>query len=399
MSKHTTAKDEATKISYPTGNMTLSYVISLSIIAGLSIVVHFMFERIIAEQSDTAIVVNISGQQGMLSQQASLFTLEYLNSGSAEFKTEAAKTLNTMQKNHQYLLQEHFRSLQDNQPSPLSESMQNLYFELPHQLDKNVKDFSQLINLSLNMAISGNNEDPEAQNRHFWQLAKKPLLASLNTVLKQYESESLSKVNELRGAQQFVFSIIIFTILVEALFIFRPMVSKVKRLAERLQQEASFDQLSGLFNRRAFAILAKKAVAHSIRYKDPLSLLTFDIDHFKSVKDSYGHDVGDTVIQHIGDIIKNSVRESDTVARFGGEEFVVLLPQTDEADAMLLAEKVRQKIENTPLELPKLIIEMTASCGISQFAASELAMDAMLKRSDKALYQAKKQGRNRVCQA
>ena len=398
MSQHATVKDDALNLSNPARNMTLTYVVSLSLIAGLSIIVHFMLDQIITEQSDTALLVNISGQQRMLSQRASLFTLEYLYSGSAEFKAEASKTLNAMQSNHQHLLAKHFESLQNHQPSPLSHNMQSLYFELPHQVDYKVKHFSELINASLNMDISQGIEGGEAQDRRFWELAKASLLESLNTVVKQYENESLGKVNELRSAQKLVFSIILLTILVEAFFIFRPMVSKVESYAERLQKEANFDYLTALLNRRAFAILAEKAVAHSRRYKVPLSVLMFDIDHFKEVNDTYGHDTGDKVLQHISNIIKNSVRESDTVVRYGGEEFVVLLPKTEQVNAQLLAEKVRQKIESQPLTLANINIAMTVSCGLSEFKPSELKVEDMLKRADKALYQAKDQGRNRVCQ-
>ena len=389
------AQDNVINIQNPKRNMTLTYVLSLSVIACLSIIVHFMLDRIIAEQNDTAKVVNISGQQRMLSQRISLLTLEHLNTGAPEFKAEAAESLVIMEKNHQVLLKNHFESLQNNKSSPLSDRMQNLYFGVPHNVDGKIKQFSVLINESLKLDI----DIDSVQDRRFWRLAKTSLLDALNMIVKQYEVESLAKVNELRAAQNIVVVIILLTIVVEALFIFRPMVSKIARLAERLQKDANSDHLTGLFNRRAFAILAKKAVADSIRYKDPLTLLTFDIDHFKSINDTYGHDVGDKALQHISNIIKGSVRESDTVARFGGEEFVVLLPRTSEASARVLAEQVRHNIENLPLTLDKNQIEMTASCGFSQFSLSEKNVGATLKRADDGLYQAKNLGRNQVCQA
>jgi diguanylate cyclase (GGDEF)-like protein len=401
MSEGTTTTSIGIKKCNPMRNMTFTYVISLSVIASLSMVVHFMLDNIIAQQTDTAIVVNISGQQRMLSQRISLLTIEYLNTGSAQLKNEVVQALNTLHKNHQFLLQNHLVSLQNKQPSPLSDSMQNLYFRLPHQVDDKIKHFSELINQTLNLDIpidvSKGIEYGKSQDRRFWQLAKTSLLDSLNLVVKQYESESLFKVNELRWAQQLVFWIILLTLLVEALFIFRPMVSRVTHYAERLKKEANFDYLTGLLNRRAFAILAANTVAECQRYEHPLSLLTLDIDHFKSVNDSYGHDAGDTALQYVSNIIKNTVRESDTVARFGGEEFVVLLPKTKAVDAQLLAEKIRQNIENSPLTLKNEMIKMTISCGVSRFDPLEASIDAMLKRADRALYQAKKRGRNQVC--
>jgi len=270
-----------------------------------------------------------------------------------------------------------------------------LYFKLPHNVDYKIKKFSAMINESLKHNVDIN----QIQDSRFWGLAKTSLLESLNTVVEQYESESLAKVNALRYAQQLVFAIILLTILIEALFIFRPMVNKVARYAERLQKEANFDHLTGLLNRRAFAMLAGISVANCRRYKEPLSLMTFDIDHFKLINDTYGHAIGDKALQHISQIINSSVRGSDAVARFGGEEFVVLLPRTNKADAQLLAEKVRYKIESEPLTLEKTIINMTASCGVSQFYLSEANVEEMLKRADEGLYKAKEQGRNRVCHA
>ncbi len=393
MNAVSTSADDEINISNPKRNMTITYVLSLSVIACLSIIVHLMLDRIIAEQNDTATEVNISGQQRMLSQRISLLTLEYLNTGAEEFKVESIETLNKMRSNHQFLLKKHLASLKNNQVSPMSEAMQNLYFKLPHNVDYKIKQFTALINESLKLNVDIN----QIQDKRFWRLAKTSLLQSLNTVVDQYESESLFKVNELRSAQQVVFVIILLTILIEALFIFRPMVDKVARYAERLQKEANFDHLTGLLNRRAFAMLAGKSVANCRRYKEPLSLLTFDIDHFKLINDTYGHDIGDKALQHISQIIKNSVRESDAVARFGGEEFVVLLPKTNEANAQLLAEKVRNKIETGPLTLEQTVINMTASCGVSEFYSSETNVGETLKRADEGLYKAKSQGRNRVC--
>ena len=397
MNRAVTPPDNLINISNPTRNMTLTYVLSLSVIAGLSLIVHFMLERIILEQNDSAKVVNISGQQRMLSQRISLLTLEYLNTGALESKVEAKENLDTMQKNHQFLLKNHLESLQRNKPSLLSEQMQNLYFGQPHNVDNKIKQFSQLITQSLKLNIDIDIND--IQDRRFWQLAKTSLLDSLNTVVKQSELESLFKINKLRLAQQYLSMIILLTIVIEALFIFRPMVSKIALYAERLQEDANVDHLTGLFNRRAFALLATKAVANCLRYKDPLSLLTFDIDHFKLINDTYGHDVGDKTLQHISKIIKNNVRESDTVARFGGEEFAVLLPKTCKVNAKILAEKVRINIENEPMILDERIINITVSCGFSQFFLTESNVDATMKRADEGLYEAKKQGRNQVCHA
>jgi diguanylate cyclase (GGDEF)-like protein len=377
----------------PLRNMTITYVITLSVIAGFSILIHFMLDRIIEEQTDIANIVNISGQQRMLSQRTSLFTVEYLSSGKVEFKQDAINSLKAMKENHTFLLRHHFSAMQNNQESPLSESMYQLYFGKPHQVDLKLRGFSELIMDALNNDLPKGNEERKYLETIFWGLAHNTILDSLNTVVDQYETESRDKVNELRQAQQLVFFVILFTLLTEALFVFRPMVEKIRRLGK----QADRDYLTGLLNRRSFELLAEKTFSMAVRNKQVFSLITFDIDRFKIINDTYGHDVGDKAIQHISELIISGSRDSDIVSRFGGEEFVVMLPTTNRENANVVAEKIRKKIQNSPFTLNGLVIEMTVSGGVSQYLRTEKGWFASLKRSDKALYKAKKSGRNRTC--
>jgi diguanylate cyclase (GGDEF)-like protein len=378
--------------------MTMTYVISLSIIAGLSILVHFMLDNIIEQQTDTATIVNVSGQQRMLSQRVSLFAMEYLSTGESHSKEHANQALALLQKNHQFLLSKYHHAQQNNLDTPFSEAISAIYFSAPHNVDNKIIEFTELVTLALANPPPLNTKAMSEVNLRFLELAKEPLLFSLNRVVEQYETESIQKVNELRLAQQVVFFIIIFTILAEAIFIFRPMVNKVSKFAEHLQQEANYDHLTGLLNRRSFSLLVDKALALSKRHKYALSVITFDIDYFKSINDTYGHDVGDKAIQHISNILKSTTRLSDCVARFGGEEFVVLLPQTEQKEALKLADKIREKINSSPLNLDKLIIEINVSGGVSQYLTQDNTADDMLKRADKGLYQAKNSGRNKIIQ-
>jgi diguanylate cyclase (GGDEF)-like protein len=377
----------------PVRNMTITYVITLSVIAGFSILIHLMLDRIIEEQTDIANIVNISGQQRMLSQRTSLFTVEYLSSGKVEFKQEAINSLNTMKENHTFLLRDYFSAMQNSQESPLSEPMYQLYFGEPHQVHLKLRGFSELIMDALNNDFPKGNEERKYLETIFWDLAHNTILGSLNTVVDQYETESRDKVNKLRQAQQLVFFVILFTLLAEALFVFRPMVEKIRRLGK----QADRDHLTGLLNRRSFELLAEKTFSMAVRNKQVFSLITFDIDRFKIINDTYGHDVGDKAIQHISKLIISGSRDSDIVSRFGGEEFVVMLPTTNRENASVVAEKIRKKIQNSPFTLNELVIEMTVSGGVSQYLRTEKGWFASLKRSDKALYQAKNSGRNRTC--
>ncbi|MBW6424826.1 diguanylate cyclase [Rhizobium sp. XQZ8] len=163
-----------------------------------------------------------------------------------------------------------------------------------------------------------------------------------------------------------------------------------------LQILADTDGLTGLLNRRAFLPFAEDAWNYFKRYNREFSILMFDIDHFKKINDTFGHSAGDEVIRTMGQIISAGIRTTDKVARFGGEEFVVLLRETDEAAAVLLANRLREKIAKAVVETGGHTITFTTSVGCA--LATRLARDLedVIHAADKALYAAKTSGRNRV---
>ncbi|MFT6345757.1 MAG: diguanylate cyclase (GGDEF)-like protein [Paraglaciecola sp.] len=380
----------------PAHRMTLTYVISLTIIAALSIFVHFTLDKIIIEQIVSGKLINVSGQQRMLSQRTVLYTNEYIARGVVTDKKKALFALNKMNKNYHYLLKEHFEKLKQNQVSPLSEPMSALYFSEPHNIARKMTEFSSLINQILDRPRSSIDTQSNLEGSIFLFMAKEQILNSFNITVKLYEVESNQKIHELRTTQQLLLIIIILTILIECLFFITPLSIKSNRYSKSLYEEANHDYLTNLLNRRSFAVLAKQFVAISKRYHSDLSVISFDIDLFKSINDKYGHDLGDKVIQNVAGTIQENCRDSDSVFRFGGEEFLILLPKTSMSEAIKLAEKIRSTITNSPTLADKLIIEVTASAGVSQWDSEEKNIESALKRADDALYQAKKQGRDRV---
>lgn len=159
-----------------------------------------------------------------------------------------------------------------------------------------------------------------------------------------------------------------------------------------LHQLATTDALTGAWNRRHFEQTAAAEVARIQRYGEPLSLILFDIDHFKSINDNYGHQIGDQVLTEITQRVRSTLRTTDLLARWGGEEFVVMIPHCGETDAAQLAEKIRTRVATRPFDR---IGTITASFGVAQFAPND-TLDAWFKRGDDALYRAKEGGRNRV---
>ncbi len=161
-----------------------------------------------------------------------------------------------------------------------------------------------------------------------------------------------------------------------------------------LERQAKIDEMSGLYNYRTFRGLLGRELKRVARHHTPLSLLLFDIDHFKSVNDTYGHQRGDDVLRGLARVLLESKRGVDVVARYGGEEFVMILPETDREGAARLAEKVRARIADARLMEERPV---TASIGVSCYSGHESGTeDDLIHQADKALYRAKRTGRNKI---
>ncbi|MBP9566061.1 MAG: GGDEF domain-containing protein [Sulfurospirillum sp.] len=175
-------------------------------------------------------------------------------------------------------------------------------------------------------------------------------------------------------------------------------INYIKDLAV-LKQESITDALTGLRNRRYFDQRISEEVARSTRYKLPLTLMLIDVDHFKKINDTYGHTVGDEVLQTLSKIIQNVVRDSDIVARYGGEEIVIITPNTTKEEAAILAERLREKVEQTKvatIATTQEVVQVTISIGLCSLSPIITDKEALLEESDQSLYLAKKHGRNRV---
>lgn len=161
---------------------------------------------------------------------------------------------------------------------------------------------------------------------------------------------------------------------------------------DKLAFQASHDALTKLLNRNVYDELVETEIARSERYKYKMSLILFDIDHFKRVNDSFGHDVGDKVLIELSQLVKKVIRKSDSLCRTGGEEFAIIAPETNEEQALFVAEKLRVAISNNRFSMVK---QITVSFGLAEYVHQEGSMK-LFRRADQALYKAKHNGRNRV---
>jgi two-component system, cell cycle response regulator len=168
----------------------------------------------------------------------------------------------------------------------------------------------------------------------------------------------------------------------------------------RTRRLASTDGLTGVYNQRTFQERLSQEIARADRYSRPLSVLMVDVDHFKIYNDTYGHPQGDIVLQDLARLLQEMSRTSDTVARCGGEEFAIILPETDSAGAQKIAQRLCEQVERHPFPGQELIPggTLTISVGVATYASAG-SKGALLQAADTALYTAKREGRNRVCVA
>jgi len=173
--------------------------------------------------------------------------------------------------------------------------------------------------------------------------------------------------------------------------------NKISRLSRQLQVMALEDQLTGLKNRRAGLEEFDKEWSRSTRNQSTLLCMILDIDHFKSVNDTYGHDVGDVVLQRTAAVLKTAIRDTDTVCRFGGEEFLLICPEADLKMAMKIGDRVRRTVEENHIQCPGYDGGVTVSIGVALRGADQQSPQELIKEADLALYAAKENGRNKVC--
>ena len=171
----------------------------------------------------------------------------------------------------------------------------------------------------------------------------------------------------------------------------------LQEVIDRLCNLSLSDGLTGLYNHRYFRLQIQVEVKRAVRFEHPLTLIMVDLDHFKKINDSYGHPFGDKVLKGFADILRNTLRLSDLSVRYGGEEFAVLLPNTQIEQAFFVAEKLKNVTRETAFPCGEDPVYITFSAGLAQLrAGQDEGADELVKRADALLYQAKTEGRNRI---
>jgi diguanylate cyclase (GGDEF)-like protein len=365
--------------------LTYAYVAGLALIAILSGAVHVLLNNVIVAQGDSATVINVAGRQRMLSQRVGLLATD-LHAGDASARQPLLDAVSLMERSEKALTEGGDLGIRQT----LSPAAHRFYREGATPLDPAVRQF---VHDARQFADPAPGDDVEAAYRRLQKAARSTLLPDLNKAVSIFEDEANRRIEWLRTAQRVVLITLLITLTLEAIFIFRPLVNRVRRYAANLYEMATRDSLTGLANRRQFMDVGNRELQLSRRSGRPMCVVMLDLDHFKSVNDTYGHAIGDLVLKRFASIALGTLRGSDIIGRIGGEEFALILREMAASAAAGVAEKLRAAVANDRSDgLPAF----TVSIGVAVIGMEDKSVDDLLRRADKALYQAKAEGRNRV---
>ncbi|MDD5158955.1 MAG: diguanylate cyclase [Sulfuricurvum sp.] len=403
-------------------SFTRHYLIAIVILAILSSSAFYALKTTLKSSESTAFIVNLSGNQRMLSQRIALYSqlyyLSLLNPKNSNEHTKIRELLTKasfeMRDANEKLLS---GKINDGDEHELSYEIYELYFGQKH-LKNRVDDYLVLIDKLIH-----------AKTYKEASIITTKIITSSNTLVNdlnaaglQYQKEGNANIEKIQAMLFTIWILTIITLLLEIIFIFQPMAHKMATLFQKivwhehnLQEEikirtnkltlaneklahlASHDPLTGLKNRLNMEKELQGLIDHQHVYQSSYAVVMLDIDWFKKINDTYGHDAGDFVLTELAKIFLESVRPQDSVYRAGGEEFVVIFNRITQEQAVTKCEKIRQRIQDHPFVYHELIFRITISIGIYHPQCGILNnVTDILKLADNALYQAKRTGRNKI---
>ncbi len=341
--------------------------------------------EIIQSQKTYAHIINISGKQRMLSQKTTLIAKRYYETKDEELKSHLIELYNLMKQDHYEIVTTHMTS----------EQISAIYYHPPVNLNKKIEHYLELLSSFIKNMDSKTLKEIESSSFE--------LLPQINNTVYVFEHESNEKTKALMERELFILIGTLFTLVLEAIIIVIPAIrissrknSELYRLVEKrtkeLEKLSVTDQLTKLYNRRKIDNILTSEVDQARRYNHSFSLIIIDVDYFKKVNDTYGHQVGDYILQTISELFSSNVRKSDLVGRWGGEEFLIISQEKDLQKVLVFAEKLRELVENYQFDT---VGNVTCSFGVAHFTQGD-TIDSLLLRADVALYEAKDSGRNCV---
>lgn len=383
-------------------SLTVRYVVALSLVGALSVLSLGLFHHIMTTIDRSAAITAISGSQRLLTQRvlAQCLLLAAADDPEArhDIRANLTRAITLLEDNHRRLLAD----LHD--PGSFvagAPELRDLYFEPPHELDRRMRFFIESTRIFVgDMAQRPALSDPKFLN--VLAFGDNELLRDLGAVVREYQHLAVRRLNTLRALEIAATAASLLLLLLVGLFLLRPMVRRICRDRQRLEKAnqalsrlAVTDQLTGAANRVRLDQVMRAEIDRAERHDLPFSVIMFDIDHFKRVNDTRGHLVGDDLLRELAALVTAHIRGTDTLFRYGGEEFLVTVPHVSLAEGARMAEKLRALVAGHVFSHD---LRITVSCGVAQLRPGENG-DALMRRVDAVLYQAKEGGRDRVVAA
>lgn len=366
---------------------TLRYRALLTLLVIIALASHtFTILQIEANQS-SAQIINDAGKQRMFSQRIASFSLQ-LKEGKTSAKPMLQTTFEQFTRHHQLLNKkiEHrnhlliYRLIDIQYARVVSATIAS------HMIDDYLKSTSILLT-----SAPESSEFQQAFDNIVSQ-ANEPILNAIEKMVYDEQQIAETQIARIHKTQQIGFIAILVTSILGLFTVFHPMA----RNATYLRRLASIDALTGTLNRRAFIQRADDELLRSKRYLKPISLLAIDVDHFKQINDRYGHSGGDAALVALANTLQQQLRSSDALGRWGGEEFLIILAETNIQEAKIVAERYRQLLSDIIITYGTETIRITVSIGLAGFDREISSRDVLIEQADSALYEAKRNGRNQV---
>lgn len=384
----------------PARTLSIAYIAALGFIAVLTIASHIITAHITNKQKEGAdIAFKIGAQRAgiheIIQSADKYYTLGdpldlgFLNQAIADMEQGQRYLTATIRQNDLF-------------GNPVSTELQKIYFQQPYALDEKTTWF---LTWAKELATLPKSETARRQIAFDYVMNKLPatLATGLDVALQNYQTEAEVKTDHYYAMQYYGALFVLLVLILEAVFIFRPLVARVEGYHQMLLRYALEDYLTGLNNRRAFMKRATTELRRAQREGSEVVVVLSDLDKFKSVNDTYGHKVGDLVLQHYAEQLQTMLRSGDIIGRIGGEEFAILLPRTSAEMGFQTIDRLREKIARLPCPYVDAdgkaqVLPYSSSFGLVAVCNSVADIDTLLARADEGLYEAKARGRNCVVQ-
>lgn len=371
--------------------LTLAYVAALVIIASLTISMGFFLVRANQDNQKSAEIVNMAGRQRMLTVDIAWLALQYTradDTSRANLRNRMERVISLLNDSNQYLSNEIKTGIGgDPMGELLIDQYQGSYGVMPL-----INDFNRMVHALLSARMPGD------RDTLYQQIASHsvPLLEKFDLIVSAHQENSRLRLERISQMSFIVELCLLMIIFLLGVLVFRPVVHRVREQHEKLIAVAHTDPLTGLLNRRTFLQIGEKITMTCRRLKSNCSVLFVDIDHFKKINDTHGHAAGDEVLVRVSQAITATLRGGDIVGRLGGEEFVVILPDASEEQAVMVAERIREIVSTMDIHINGAAILVACSIGAAEMRNDDKDVGETLMRADFAMYQAKQAGRNRV---